>query len=171
MRRTTTIILLGAFVALLCLAKTKEVVYVRAVRHASQVNERTYTYTTPGTANTSCVGGGTGTTVGGTTTVNTTANCQTTSTPAQTHQNTLTTVDVSNVVELMFDQNRSSGMQYTIVCRATWVGSNCTTLVEGEIFPAEIKGTTMWISERKGGNQAKVVRAKHKILDIRPLVR
>jgi hypothetical protein len=41
-------------------------------------------------------------------------------------------------------------------------------MIDGDSFPAEIDGHTMWISARKGGNQGKPIRAKYKILDIRP---
>lgn len=150
------ILLLGASLA--CSAKEKNFVSVRAITHASQVNERTSTYTTPGTSNTNC--SGVGTTIGNTTSA--TANCQTYSTPAQTHRITSRSVDVVNVVEL-------DGMRYTISCRASWVGSNCGPMIDGDVFPAEIDGNTMWIIGHKGGNQGKEVRAKYKILDIRPL--
>src|SRR5690242_16233507 len=94
----TGVLLMLSVVSLICAAngKEKQKVTVRAVSHASQVNERTSTYTTPGTSNTNCTG--VGTTVGSTTTA--TANCQTVSTPAQTNQITSRTVDVVNVVEL-----------------------------------------------------------------------
>lgn len=157
-RLFTTILLLGA--SLLCSAKEKNFVSVRAITHSSQVNERTSTYTTPGTSNTNC--SGIGTTLGNTTTA--TANCQTYSTPAQSHQITSRSVDVINIVEL-------DGMKYTISCRANWVGSNCAPMIDGDVFPAEIDGNTMWIIGHKGGNQGKEVRAKYKILDIRPLPR
>jgi hypothetical protein len=155
----------GALLAL-CVAATlsslmaesqRQVLSVRAVTHASRVNERTSSYVTPGTSNTNCTG--TGTTVGNTTTA--TANCQTTSTPAQQHQTTTRSVDVVDVVE-------ANGMWYTISCRANWVGSNCSPMIDGDTFPAEIDGHTMWISGHKGGNQGKPVRVKYKILDIRP---
>jgi len=163
------LMLLGA--SLTCAAKDNEKrkVTVRAVSHASQVNERTSTYTTPGTSNTNCTG--VGTTVGSTTTA--TANCQTTSTPAQTNQVTSRTVDVVNVVELRSLSYTANGTQtvitqYTIRCTAHWVGSSCGPMIDGDTFPAEIDGNTMWIVGRKGGNQGKEVRVKYKILDIRP---
>lgn len=135
----------------------KKSLTVRAVGFKSRTNEYTSTYTTPGTSNTSC--SGTGTTIGNTT--DATANCQTTSTPAQTNQITTRSIDVMNVVE-------ADGMRYTIVCRASWVGSNCSPLIEGDMFHAEIENNTMWLTARKGGNQGKEVRMKNKILDIRP---
>jgi hypothetical protein len=131
---------------------------VRAITHASRLNEHTSAYTTPGTSNTNC--SGTGTTTGNTT--NATANCQTTSNPAQTHQLTMRTLDVVNVVQ-------AGGMQYTISCTAHWRGSNCGPMIDGDTFPAEIDGNTMWITARKGGNQGKEVRSRYRILDIRPL--
>jgi hypothetical protein len=74
------------------------------------------------------------------------------------------TMDVSNVVE-------AGGMQYTISCTAHWVGSSCGPMNDGDTFPAEIKGNTMWITGRKGGNQGRKVRSKYRILDIRPMAR
>jgi hypothetical protein len=136
----------------------KQALTVRAVSHASQVSERTSSYTTPGTSNTNCSGAAT--TIGNTT--NGTANCQTTSTPAQTQQITRRVLDVVNVVE-------AGGMKYTITCRGSWVGTHCGPMIDGDTFPAEISGTTMWISARRGGNQGKLIRIKYKILDIRPM--
>ena len=101
----------------------KQSLTVRTASHVSQVNERTSTYTTPGTSNTNRYG--TGTTIDSTTTA--TTNCQTTSTPAQTHQITTRSVDVMNVVI-------AEGMQYTIVCRANWVGSNCAPMIDGDTY-------------------------------------
>lgn len=79
-------------------------------------------------------------------------------------------MDVLNTVELLFGPNRPSGMQYTISCRANWIGSNCQPMIDGDTFSARIDGNTMWITGRKGGNQGKEVRAKYKILDIRPII-
>ena len=158
MRKLAQFVLVFA-VVLSCLAKdsNKRSLTVRAVAFKSQTRQRTYTYTTPGTSNTDC--SGTGTTIGNTT--NASANCQTTSTPAQTHQVTKNIIDVLNIVE-------ADGMRYTITCRASWIGSNCAPLIEGDLFQAEIDNKTMWLVARKGGNQGKEVRMKNKILDIRP---
>lgn len=86
------------------------------------------------------------------------------SNPPETRQITLTTVEVTNVVE-------AEAMRYIIACRGhLWWGleGSCMPMKGGDIFPAEIDGTTMWIRARKGGNQGKEVRIKNKILDIRP---
>ena len=40
---------------------------------------------------------------------------------------------------------------------------------DGELFHAEIDGTTMWIEARRGGNQGKKINIKYRILDIRPV--
>jgi hypothetical protein len=40
---------------------------------------------------------------------------------------------------------------------------------DGDQFLAEIDGTTMWVSARRGGNQGKPIRIKYKILDIRQI--
>jgi hypothetical protein len=68
---------------------------------------------------------------------------------------------VTSVVE-------ADGIRYTIACRASWGGSNCAPLIEGDSFAAEIDGKTMWLTVRKGGNQGSEVRMKNNILDIRP---
>jgi hypothetical protein len=158
MRRLLDFVLLFTL-ALSCLAKDSDTksLTVRAVAAKSRTNEQTSTYTTPGRATTNCVG--TGTTVANTTTA--TANCRTTSTPAQTHQVTSRTTEVTNVVE-------ADGVQYTIVCTASWGGSNCVPLIGGDLFQAEIDGKTMWLVARRFGNQGKEVRMKNRILDIRP---
>ena len=117
---------------------------VRAVTHTSWVNQSTSTHVTPGTEKTNCAGG----------------NCRTTYTPAQVNQTTNRIVDVTDLVE-------ANGSVYTITCKATWSGSNCAPMMDGEEYPAEIDGETMWITNHKGGNQGKEVRTKYKILDIR----
>ena len=146
-------------VGLSCLAKdsNKKSLTVRAVAFTSRANERTSAYMTPGSSNTNCAG--CGTTIGNTTSVS--ADCRTTSTPAQTHQITRRTIDVMNIVE-------ANGMRYRIVCRANWIGSSCAPLVEGDLFQAEIDGSTMWLVVRRGGNQGEEARMKNRILDIRP---
>jgi hypothetical protein len=158
MRKPTLLVHLLLFaVALACYGKPKTSLTVRATTHASRVNEYTSTYTTPGTSNTHC--SGSGSTVGNTTDI--TADCQTTSTPAQTHSVTTSTVDVVNTVE-------AGGIQYKIARRANWVGSNCGPLTDGDLFQAEIDGNTMWILAHKDGNQGPRVRIKYRVLDIRP---
>jgi len=62
----------------------------------------------------------------------------------------------------------ADGMRYKIVCRASWIGSNCAPLIEGDLFQAEIDNKTMWLAARKGGNQGKEVRMKNRVLDVRP---
>ena len=141
-----------------CAAKDRVKTTVRAISHESQTYQRTMTYTTPGTATTNCAG--TASSAGNTTTG--IANCQTTSMPAQNHLVTTNVSYVTNVVE-------SNGLRYVITCRAGWVGSNCRPMHDGDLFPAEIQGTTIWIEARKGGNQGKKVRVKYKVLDIRPI--
>lgn len=124
---------------------------VTTVSGEDQVREGVYTQTTPGISTTNC--GGTAATV----------NCQTTSTPARTTDIPIRRMDVRNVVD-------GNGMRYTILCSAKWVGSNCFPMVNsGELWEAEIDGTTMWINARKGGNLGKKVRVKFQIIDLRPL--
>jgi hypothetical protein len=122
---------------------------VRAVKSAAALNERTSSYVTPGKSSTTCSNGGL------------TTDCETTSIPAQTHTMTTRSVDVVNVVE-------ADDLRYTIVCRASWEGSNCMQLKEGNLFDAKIDKKTMWIVAHKGGNQGKEIKIKFTILDIRP---
>lgn len=159
MREQSLLVPLLFFVAVMALFgknNSKTSLTVRAVTHASRINEQTSSYTTHGTSSTSC--SASATTTGNTT--NGTTNCQTTTTPAQTHRIVSRTLDVMNIVE-------ASGMRYVISCRANWVGSNCAPMIDGDLFPAEVDGRTMWIIARRGGNQGKQVRVKYKILDIR----
>jgi hypothetical protein len=92
-----------------------------------------------------------------------TTNCRTTSTPPRVRQVTRSIRDVSNIVE-------ADNQRYLITCRASWADSNCTSMTHGDIFQAEIDGTTMWVHGRNGGNQGKEIRVKYEILDIRPAV-
>lgn len=143
----------------LCFASKSEIKHliVTAVAHNAIVSERTGYVQQPGHSSTTC--SGTGTTVGNTTQAN--ANCQTTSTPSTVTPITTRTLDVTNRV-------MADGLVYTIVCRASWAGSNCGPLIDGDMFDAQLDGTTMWISARRGGNQGKAIRIKYKVLDIRP---
>lgn len=155
------------FIVPICSAeKPKQKLIVRAVTHAAQVNERRSTYVTPGTSNTTCntSGNATATGLGGMVIANgsATSNCQTTSTPAQAHEMTRSTVSVMNVVE-------AEGRRYTIVCTAGWAGSNCSQMADGDMYEAEIEDTTMWVTARRGGNQGKLMRVKYRVLDIRPV--
>jgi len=135
--------------------KQHTIVRVRAVTHASQVSERTSSYTTPGRSSTSC--SGTAVALGSTTAAN--ANCETTSVPAQTRQITRRLVQVVNVVE-------AGGWFYTISCTGNWVGSNCAPMIDGDVFDAEVNGNTMWVSAHQGGNMGKLVTVKYRIMDI-----
>jgi hypothetical protein len=66
-------------------------------------------------------------------------------------------------------QLEGGGKVYTVACTAYWVGSGCGWLIPGDTFGAEVKGTTMWVDERRSGNAEKPIRAKYRILDIRPV--
>src|SRR5262245_28858460 len=135
----------------------KRIILVTAVTHDSNLVTSTSTYQTPGTAQTNC--GGTSTTTGPIT--NSSVNCNTTYTPPQQHDITISRLDVVDKVKT------ENGQIYTISCSANWVGSNCGPLIDGDVFEAEVEKTTMWITARKGGNQGKQIRIKYKILDIR----
>ncbi len=161
MRRlgATTVLLFAGMTGAAAKEKNVVTIQVRALSYEQQVNEHRSTYVTPGHSNTTC--SSTGTTIGNTTMAN--ADCQTTSTPAQTHAIDSRTIDVTNFVE-------SGGQRYKISCRASWVGSNCSALTQGDVFNAKIEGNTMWIYGRKGGNMGKEVKIKNRIWDIRPMV-
>ena len=120
-------------------------------------HEKTTHYRTQGYSDTTCYGSGTD--WGYSTTIN--MNCQTTTTPPQDIPITVRSVEVYNQVE-------ANGMVYTITCTAHWIGSKCSWLIPGDTFQAEVKGATMWIAGRRGGNMGKGARGKFKILDIRP---
>jgi len=159
------IILLG--IALLFLAgpaslandknKQKESLVVRGLSYRAIPHQKTTYYRTQGYSDTTCYGSGTD--WGYSTSIS--LNCQTTTTPPRDIPITVSSVEVYNQVE-------ANGMVYTITCTAHWVGSKCSWLVPGESFQAEVKGTTMWVRGRKGGNMGKELRAKFTVLDIRP---
>jgi hypothetical protein len=65
-------------------------------------------------------------------------------------------------------QLEGDGKVYTVACTAHWVGSGCGWLIPGDTFGAEVKGTTMWVDARRGGSTGKPIRAKYRILDVRP---
>lgn len=129
---------------------------VRAVSYRAIPHETTAHYRTQGYSNTTCYGSGSDS--GYWTSIN--VNCQTVTTPPQDVPITIRSVEVYNKVE-------ANGMTYTITCTAHWIGSQCAWLIPGDHFQAEVKGTTMWINARKGGNMGKPIRPKFRILDIR----
>jgi hypothetical protein len=136
-------------------AKDKTKLTVRAV--SNQSKETPIYYTTPGTSDTHCTGSAT--TIGDTTSG--AATCKTTSTPAQTDQ-VGTRTAVRQVVE-------ANGLRYVIACEASWRWQKCDSLLDGDVFPAELDGTTMWITVHRGGNQGPKAKIKYKVLDIRPV--
>jgi hypothetical protein len=127
----------------------KQILWVTAVTHDSNLVTNTSTYQTPGRATTTCLD-----------TYNT-LNCNTIYTAPQQNDITISRLDVVDKVKA------DNGLIYTITCSANWVGSNCGPLIDGDRFSAEVEKTTMWISARRGGNQGKNVRIKYNILDIR----
>lgn len=131
--------------------------YIKAVAYRAIPYETTAYLQTSGHSNTSCYGSGS--VYGYMSTLS--LNCQTVVTPPTVIPVTIRRVDVYNQIE-------AGGMTYTLKCSAHWVGSGCSWLLPGETFQAEVKGTTMWVSGRKGGNMGKSVRPKFRILDIRP---
>ena len=61
------------------------------------------------------------------------------------------------------------GKVYTVACTAYWAGSGCGWLIPGDTFGAEVKGTTMWVNSHRGGNTEQPIRAKYRILEVRPV--
>ena len=59
----------------------------------------------------------------------------------------------------------NTGDLYLLECTANWRGSKCSSLIEGDIFSAEIRGYDMFITGRKG---LKPVTIKYKVLQFRP---
>jgi hypothetical protein len=49
-----------------------------------------------------------------------------------------------------------------------WGDSKCSWLLPSDTSEAQVKGTTMWVSARRGGNVGKPIRPEYRILDIRP---
>src|SRR5215467_4380164 len=121
--------------------RSKESLFVQATTHLSRSNLHTFINMPLGASNINC--SEVGTIIGNTGPAM--ANCQTTSIAAQSYQITTRSMDVLNVVI-------GGGVQYTIVCRASWAGSTCAPLIDGDTFRAEIDGTTMWVIGHKGGN-------------------
>jgi hypothetical protein len=137
--------------------KRKESLLVQAVSYRVIPLQKTRYFRTQGYSNTNCYGSGSD--WGYSTAV--TLHCQMTTTPPQDIPVTVSSVEVYNQLE-------ANGMIYTITCTAHWIGSKCSWLIPGDRFQAEVNGRTMWITGRKGGNMGKELRAKYKILDIRP---
>jgi hypothetical protein len=158
-----SILLMAALLALggmVSLAKDKHstILSVRAVGYRAIPHERTSYIRTEGYSNTSCYGNASD--VGMWTNLN--LNCSTVSTPPTVQPVTIRSIEVYNFVE-------ANGMGYTIRCTAHWIGSSCSWLTPGDSFPAEVKGTTMWIVGHKGGNMGKEMRTKFALLDMRPI--
>lgn len=150
------LILCGVCQIALAKDNNKTGLVIRAVAYRAIPHERTTYYRTQGYSNTTCFGSGTD--WGYLTTLN--MNCQTVTTPPQEIPVTIRSIDVFNAVQ-------ANGLTYTVTCTAHWVGSKCSWLIPGDNFEAEVSGTTMLVSARKGGNMGKEMRIKFKILDIR----
>src|SRR5690242_6754808 len=122
----TVILVLCTAASILVGAEPKKTLTVRAIAHVSRANPVTSTSSTPASSSTDC-----SQTLSG-------VHCQTTPDPVGSRSTTSTnyTLDVVNAVE-------ANGLLYTISCRANWQLSNCTTMIDGDTFSAELQGTTM----------------------------
>jgi hypothetical protein len=121
--------------------KPKRSLEIRAVAHSATESAA---FVMPGRTRTKCNESG--------------SDCQTKVTPSQTY----TSVFITNIVE-------ANGLRYKIACTAGWSGSNCSEMMDGDVYSAELQATTMWVKVRRGGNQGKQMRVKYKVLDIRPI--
>jgi len=151
------------------LAGERKTLTVRAGASATQINNRPYAYTTPGysTANCNSNGNESGTvnsTGPNSATVNATANSTTNCSGSYTSPSTVVGNSVTvNNSDWVTDVN--TGDLYLLQCTANWRGSKCSSLIEGDIFSAEIRGYDMFITGRKG---LKPVTVKYKVLQFRP---
>jgi hypothetical protein len=60
-----------------------------------------------------------------------------------------------------------NGQRFTLQRTARWVWQNTDFLNDGETFEAKVKGRSMYITCRRGGNQGKKETIKYEIMDIR----
>lgn len=161
------ILLLGG--AATGLAGERKTLTVRAGASATQVNNHPFAYTTPGYSTANCTSNGNAYGTANSTgpnsatvnaTANSTTNCSGSYTPPSTVAGNSVTVNNSDWVT---DVN--TGDLYLLECTANWRGSKCSSLIEGDIFSAEIRGYDMFITGRKG---LKPVTIKYKVLQFRP---
>jgi hypothetical protein len=173
MKSTAPLCALVAGTLLLSLATTglageRKTLTVRAGASATQVNNHPIAYTTPGYSTANCASNGNAYgTVNSTgpnsatvnATANSTTNCSGSYTPPSTVVGNSVTVNNSDWVT---DVN--TGDLYLLECTANWRGSKCSSLIEGDIFSAEIRGYDMFITGSKG---LKPVTIKYKVLQFR----
>jgi hypothetical protein len=147
-------------VVFVCLASQasagdKKHVTLRVIEPSQQqVNNHPWSYTTPGSSNTTCQDSGTvnatATDVGsGVTTVNGTTsgmtNCNSTYHPPQTHSGNRVTVTNSVWVEDVGSHDR-----FELQCTANWIGSKCGGLNGIGFYSAEIDGNNMKVEGIRG---------------------
>jgi hypothetical protein len=149
-------------------AGDRKTLTVRAGAPATQVNNHPFAYTTPGYSTANCTSNGNAYgTVNSTgpnsatvnATANTNTNCSGSYTPPSTVVGNSVTVNNSDWVT---DVN--TGDLYLLECTANWRGSKCSSLIEGDVFSAEIRGNDMLITGRHG---LKPVTVKYKVLQFR----
>jgi hypothetical protein len=119
---------------------------VRTVSH--QIDRFGYTISTPETSNANCNVYGNN------------VNCHSTTYGGGTQQKA-----VYRMTEVVIGNN----MRYTLQRTARWAWQNTDFLNDGETFDAKIKGKSMFITCRRGGNQGKQESIKYEVLDIRPV--
>ena len=131
---------------------------LRALAGPAMPYERTEPRGTGGYSSTSCPGSG----VYGGYSSPLDFNCQTPYTPPQLFHISIQRV----VVHAKFEGN---GNAYTVACTAHWNGSGCGRLIPGDTFGVEVRGTTMWVNAPRDGNKGRPIRAKYRILSVRPV--
>jgi hypothetical protein len=130
-------------------AARAEELQLRVTALTHQTDRFGYTITTPETSNTNC------------NVYDSSVNCHSTSYGGGTQQKA-----VYRMTEVVTGNN---GQRYTLQRTARWVWQNTDFLNDGETFDAKIKGRSMFITCRRGGNQGKKENIKYEILDIRPI--
>jgi hypothetical protein len=122
---------------------------VLALSHSR--SERDYTITTPQTTNTNCD------------ISPDSAYCRSTTYGGGSQNGA-----VYRFVEVVTAKEGGTVIRYTLSRTARWVWNSMDWLIDGDSFPAEIKGRHMFITARRGGNQGKKETLKYEIVDIRP---
>jgi hypothetical protein len=100
-----------------------------------------------------------GANINGTVNSNSTTNCNTTYRQPQQGEINSRTVYNYNVVE-------GGGYRFVVLCTASVLWSKCASLIPGGSFAAEVKGSQMWVTAYKNGNEKKPERVKYDILQV-----
>jgi hypothetical protein len=133
---------------------------VRAIAYRVVPQSQTSYYQTGNySSSSSCYGQGEWSSFGSFGNISTSTNCNTTYTSPSQIPITWRFADVYNAVE-------SDDRVYLIGCRAAWRWSNCVPLIPGDLFSAEMSGSSMIVYGEKDGK--KHVKVKYGILQVAP---